>query len=277
MSCGAQGTDGRGKGNPFQDYYDVLHLHPTADAGMVDQAYWHLARVYSDAIATDVSFTEKLDELNEAYAVLRPPELRRQYDQLRDDMLGVRAPITPSAPEPEPPPVPAIETQRPKTRKETRPRRSRLRLPRPRLPRFGVPRLSASGFNVRHLSIPVWQNAVIAVIVLSLASVALSSGAQLVLVVSLLVIGLVFSTVPLLRRMPSFPDMPTMRLPDIHAPRLRGRQTAPSLDPDSLRRSMDAMRARWRAETEGLAMPGTAAAPDESTSKVPQDEAVTTP
>jgi hypothetical protein len=72
--------------------------------------------------------------------------------------------------------------------------------------------------------------------------------------------------------------MPTMRLPDIQVPRLPERPTAPSLDPDSLRQSMDAMRARWRAETEGLVMPGTeAAAPDESTSKVPQDEAATTP
>ena len=265
-----------GKEKPFQDYYEVLRLHPTADAGMVDQGYWHLARVYNGAIGTGPSFTEKLDELNEAYAVLCAPDLRRQYDQLHDDVLGAGAPPRPSALEPPPPTV--TETQRPKAREETRPRRSRLRLPRPSLPRFGIPRLSVPGLNVRRLSIPVWQNVVSAVIILSLASVALASGAQLVLVVSLLVIGLVFTTVPLVRRLPSFPEMPTMRLPDIQVPHLPERPTARPLDPDSLRQSMDAMRARWRAETAGFAMPGTeGAGADESTSKVPQDDAATTP
>ena len=261
-----------GKGKPFQDYYEVLRLHPTADAGMVNQAYWHLARVYSGAIGTDPSFTEKLDELNEAYAVLCAPDLRRQYDQLHGDVQGAGAPPTPSVPEQEPPPPAATDTQRPKVREETRPRRSRLRLPRPSLPRIGIPRLSAPGLNVRRLSIPVWQNVVSAVIILSLATVALASDAHLMLVISLLVLGLVFTAVPLVRRLPSFPEMPMMRLPDIQAPRLPERPTARRLDPDSLRQSMDAMRAHWRAETTGLAMPGTeGAGPDESTSKVHQD------
>ena len=73
---------------PFRDFYEVLHLHPEADAAMVDQAYWHLARLYNAAIPDDTEAREKLDDLNEAYSVLRSAELRGSYDQVRNELLG---------------------------------------------------------------------------------------------------------------------------------------------------------------------------------------------
>ena len=117
----------------FKDYYAIMRLHPDADAVIVDQVYWHLARLYNDAIPDDATFREKLDELNEAYRVLRSSELRRQYNQRRDAILGTGA--LPRLPELEsdPPPLTVMETQHAQPREEPQPKPlwpARLGLPR---------------------------------------------------------------------------------------------------------------------------------------------------
>ena len=102
----------------FKDYYQILRLHPDAEAVIVDQVYWHLARLYNDAIPDDPSFREMLEELNEAYSVLRSSELRRQYNQRRDAILGTGAlPRLPEL-ESEPPPLTVMETQHAQPREE---------------------------------------------------------------------------------------------------------------------------------------------------------------
>ena len=88
----------------FKDYYQILRLHPDAEAVIVDQVYWHLARLYNAAIPDDATYREKLEELNEAYSVLRSSELRRQYNQRRDAVLGKGT--LPSLPEQESQPLP---------------------------------------------------------------------------------------------------------------------------------------------------------------------------
>jgi curved DNA-binding protein CbpA len=66
-----------------QDYYEVLKIHPSADHEMVAQAYWHLARKYNAASAHDLGAKRRLEELNEAFAVLGSPDQRADYNRSR--------------------------------------------------------------------------------------------------------------------------------------------------------------------------------------------------
>jgi curved DNA-binding protein CbpA len=94
---------------PFVDYYQVLQLQPDADSGLVDQAYWYLARVYNERPGPIAR--AKLDDLNEAYSVLRSPALREAYDKIRDDILGVGAPPRLPRPQAPRPPLPIMSRQ----------------------------------------------------------------------------------------------------------------------------------------------------------------------
>ena len=232
---------------PFKDYYQILHLHPEADAAMVDQAYWHLARLYNAAVATDSSSKAKLDELNEAYSVLRSPSLRKEYDRVRDVMLGEdAAPLPPPEPKPEPPPLTVMTKQRPKPRAEAEPddapQPRPRRLPRPRAERFSIPPL---------------QSLASALVLVALAVAALVTGTQPALAIGLAVIGVIFAMFPVVRNLPRFPELPRagLHLPSIRAPRLPERPLQPSMDADTLRRSTEAMRARWRSAQDPQSPP----------------------
>ena len=63
-----------------ETYYDTLGLAPFAEAAMVDQAYWHLAKTYQALVDADPRARQALDDLNTAYAVLCTPRLREEYD-----------------------------------------------------------------------------------------------------------------------------------------------------------------------------------------------------
>ena len=118
----------------FKDYYQILRLHPDAEAVIVDQVYWHLARLYNTAIPGDASFGEKLEELNEAYSVLRSSELRQQYNQRRDAVMGKGTLPSLPEPEPEPPPLAVMEKQHVQPRDEPHPKPFGIA-------RFGLPML----------------------------------------------------------------------------------------------------------------------------------------
>ena len=218
----------------FQDYNQVLHLHAEADAAMVDQAYWHLARLYNAAIASDPLARRRLDELNEAYGVLRSPVLRRQYDEVRDAVLGEGALPLPSEPEPEPepPPLAVMSKQKPKAREEEKKTKVRRRL------------------HIFRMGIPPWQNAAGSLIILLLGVLALVAGVNPAFVAALLIFGVAFMVIPLVRQLPRLPAVPTptLHLPSVRAPRLpqrpSGRATA---DADTVRQSTEAMVHRWRA------------------------------
>ena len=47
-------------------------MAPTADAEIITQAYWYLARKYRATAGTDMKSRKRLDDLNEAYRVLQP-------------------------------------------------------------------------------------------------------------------------------------------------------------------------------------------------------------
>jgi curved DNA-binding protein CbpA len=95
----------------FKDFYHVLQIQQDADSVLVDRAYWHLARLCNTTAGPWAK--EKLDELNEAYSVLRSPALREAYDKLRDGVLGAHA--TPAVPKaaPTPPPLHVMSRQPP--------------------------------------------------------------------------------------------------------------------------------------------------------------------
>ena len=230
----------------FKDYYEILHLHAEADAAMVDQAYWHLARLYNAAIPSDSQAREKLDDLNEAYSVLRSHELRVAYDQARNELVAAGAlPVASEEPLAEAPPLAVMAKQRPKPKPRKNGGRKKAQAKTEGQVQLGV----------RQFSIPPWQNVVGALVIVVLAGAALVSGAQPVLIVALLIVGLAFTLVPVVRNLPRLPELssPAFQLPTIRAPRLPERhQAQASVDPDTLRRSTEAMRQRWRVETEGM-------------------------
>ncbi len=50
----------------------ILQVASSADAEIITQAYWHLARKYRAAAGRDRRAKRRLDELEEAFAVLHP-------------------------------------------------------------------------------------------------------------------------------------------------------------------------------------------------------------
>ena len=64
------------------DYYSVLNLPPHADLAGVENAYARLSDELAHMGEMDDACAEALQRLNEAYAVLSRPELRREYDSI---------------------------------------------------------------------------------------------------------------------------------------------------------------------------------------------------
>ena len=101
-----------GESGPFRDYYHTLQLESSADAEMLDAAYWHLSRRNGKAGAKGPEAKQKQDALNEAYSTLRNAGRRAEYDRLRASVLGVDALPVPPLPTPEPLPLAVMEKGR---------------------------------------------------------------------------------------------------------------------------------------------------------------------
>lgn len=67
----------------FIDYYKVLGVEPTADEKAIKTAYRKLARQYHPDVNKEAGAEDKFKEIAEAYDVLKNPEKRAQFDQLR--------------------------------------------------------------------------------------------------------------------------------------------------------------------------------------------------
>lgn len=208
----------------FHDHYLVLQVHPEADAAMIDAAYWHLARRYNEADDGDPSAKAKLDELNEAYSVLGSSTRRKMYNQERNDALGIGFLPTPPPSPPAPTPLAVMDKHRLGPREE--------RTPQPR---------KRQRFSFRQLSLPPWQSAVSAAIVLTLALGAAGVWEHTLSVAVLAAIGVVFGTVPLWRRLPGLPalSIPRLPLPLLSLPHR-------SLDPSELQQATQEVRAHLR-------------------------------
>lgn len=223
----------------FKDYYLILQVHPEADGAMVEAAYWHLARRYSEAALEDPSAKRKLDDLNEAYSVLGSSGRRDDYDRLRADALGEGTlPIPPPMP-PAPQPLAIMDRERARPREDTSGEKPSSRF---RLPAFRV---------------PAWQNALAALVIIMLGVAGLAAQLPPAFVGALLFVGLSLTAIPLVRRLPksaapSF-TLPSPKLP--RRPKSRASEPPGRGDSEQLRRSTEAMVARLRVGQESLSLP----------------------
>lgn len=69
-----------------RDYYEVLQLHPNAEAEVIQAAYRRLSLKYHPDVYKGADAELRMRELNEAYAVLSLPEKRVAYDRARESV-----------------------------------------------------------------------------------------------------------------------------------------------------------------------------------------------
>jgi curved DNA-binding protein len=67
----------------FQDYYAILGVAPDADDKAIKTAYRKLARKYHPDVSKEADAEAHFKEVAEAYEVLKSPEKRAEYDNLR--------------------------------------------------------------------------------------------------------------------------------------------------------------------------------------------------
>jgi len=86
------------------DLYSILGVDPSADAESIKSAYRTLARRHHPDAGGDAS---RMAGINDAWAILGDPSLRRRYDRENGHTRLGRAVIAPAAPATNPGPPPA--------------------------------------------------------------------------------------------------------------------------------------------------------------------------
>lgn len=66
-----------------RDYYRVLQVDPDAEPEVIHAAYRRLASKYHPDVNQSAEASDRMSEINAAYAVLKDPDQRAQYDRAR--------------------------------------------------------------------------------------------------------------------------------------------------------------------------------------------------
>ena len=66
----------------YKDYYQTLGVDRNASAEDIKRAYRKLAHEYHPDVSKDPKGEEKFKDIAEAYATLKDPEKRKEYDSL---------------------------------------------------------------------------------------------------------------------------------------------------------------------------------------------------
>ncbi len=72
----------------FKDYYGILGVKPEASAEEIKRVYRRLARKFHPDVSKEADAEARFKEVGEAYEVLKDPNRRAQYDQLRKGGFG---------------------------------------------------------------------------------------------------------------------------------------------------------------------------------------------
>lgn len=64
------------------DYYAILNLPPRADLVGIENAYARISDDLAKQMHVEDTSRDQLKRVNEAYAVLSKPDLRREYDRV---------------------------------------------------------------------------------------------------------------------------------------------------------------------------------------------------
>ncbi len=109
-------------GTIFKNYYKVLQVDPDAEAEVIEAAYRRLARKYHPDVSGGSGTTQRMQELNEAYTMLRDPARREAYHRaFQRDQAAPAAPPPPRRPEAPPPAAPRPAAPFPPRPTEPRP------------------------------------------------------------------------------------------------------------------------------------------------------------
>ena len=64
----------------FKDYYAILEISVTASSKEVKKAYYEQSKIWHPDLSTSQDAKEKMQDINEAYLILKDAEAREKYD-----------------------------------------------------------------------------------------------------------------------------------------------------------------------------------------------------